>query len=120
MTTTDRSRRRVRWAAMGGTVLAGAGVAVGIAADPFPVSQRPKDPAVAALEMREKALTAEATRVNAVNAERWATYRTQLSARQQEIAQVNSANAASVSQSYSSASQAGYVQSAPVASSSSS
>jgi hypothetical protein len=115
--TTDRSKRRVRWTAISATALMGVGAAAAIAADPFPRSQQPKDPAVQALEAREKALAAEATRVNAMNAERWATYRTQLEARQMEIARVNDLNAASSSYS---APQATYVPSAPVASSSSS
>lgn len=118
MTTTDRSRRRVRVAAIAGTVLAGAGVAVAVGADPFPESNQPRDAAVAALEKRERALTAEARRVNAMNAERWATYRTQLAERQQQIAAVESANSAAASYS---APQATYVPSAaPVASSGSS
>lgn len=90
--TTDRSRRRVRVAAVAATALAGAGVAVAVAADPFPASQQPRDPAVVALETREKYLASEARRVNAVNAERWATYRTQLAAREKQIALAQDAN----------------------------
>lgn len=106
--TTDRSRRAVRWTAISATALLGVGAAAAIAADPFPRSTQPKDPAIQALEAREKALAAEASRVNAMNAERWATYRSQLETRQQEI------------DSYYSAPQSGYVPSPPVASSSSS
>lgn len=125
--TTDRSKRAVRWTAISATALLGVGAAAAIAADPFPRSNQPKDPAIQALEAREKALAAEATRVNAMNAERWATYRTQLEARQQEIARVNalnaqtrSANASAAASSSYSAPQATYVPSPPVASSSSS
>jgi len=133
MTTTDRSKRRVRWAAIGGTAMLGVGAAVAIGANPFPASDQPKDPQVAALEMREKALAAEAKRVNAVNAERFASYRKQLAERQQEIAAIEAANARAQAGSssyggygsgssggYSSAPAATYVPSAPVASSSSS
>ena len=133
MTTTDRSKRRVRWAAIGGTAMLGVGAAVAIGANPFPASDQPKDPQVAALEMREKALASEAKRVNALNAERFASYRTQLAERQQQIAAVEAANARAQAASssyggygsgssggYSSAPAATYVPSAPVASSSSS
>lgn len=120
--TTDRSRRRVRWTAIGGTALLGVGAAVAIGANPYPQSERPEDPQVAALEQRERALASEARRVNAANAERWATYRVQLAERNREIAAVNAANAATPSSggSYSAAPAATYVPSAPVASSSSS
>lgn len=119
MTTTDRSRRRVRTAAVATTMLAGVGVAVAVGANPFPKSDQPKDPQLTALEQRERALSAEAKRVNAMNAERWATYRTQLTERQQQIAQVQDQNAAN--QASYSAPQASYVpQAAPVASSGSS
>ena len=121
--TTDRSKRVVRWTAISATALLGVGAAAAIAADPFPRSNQPKDPAIQALEAREKALAAEAARVNAMNAERWATYRTQLEARQKEIARVNDLNAAAAAAaaapSYS-APQATYVPSPPVATSSSS
>ena len=133
MTTTDRSKRRVRWAAIGGTAVLGVGAAAAIGANPFPASDQPKDPQVTALEMREKALASEAKRVNALNAERFASYRTQLAERQREIAAVEAANARAQAGSssyggygsgssggYSSAPAATYVQSAPVASSSSS
>lgn len=134
MTTTDRSKRRVRWAAIGGTAVLGVGAAAAIGANPFPASDQPKDPQVAALEMREKALASEAKRVNALNAERFASYRKQLTERQREIAAVEAANAraqaatssyggygsGSSGGGYSSAPAATYVQSAPVASSSSS
>jgi hypothetical protein len=124
MTTTDRSRRRVRVAAISGTVLLGAGAAVAIAADPFPASQPSDNPALAALETREKALAREAKRVDAMNAERWDTYRDQLAERQKEIAAVSAANA-DARASYSAGSsysgpQASYVPTAPAASSSSS
>lgn len=123
MMTTDRSRRRVRVAAISGTVLLGAGAAVAIAADPFPSSTAQENPELAALEAREKALTREATRVNAVNAKRWDTYRDQLAERQSQINAVNAANADAQSHSGGSsysAPQATYVPEAPVASSSSS
>lgn len=118
--TTDRSRRAVRWTAISATALLGVGAAAAIAADPFPRSTQPKDPAIQALEAREKALAAEASRVNAMNAERWATYRSQLEARQQEIARVNDLNAAAAATPSYSAPQSSYVPSPPVASSSSS
>lgn len=103
--TTDRSRRLVRTAAIAGTALAGAGVAVAVGANPFPASEQPRDADVVALEKRERALSAEARRVNAMNAERWAEYRKDLAERQQSY----------------SAPQATYVPSAaPVASSESS
>ncbi len=132
-TTTARSKRRVRWAAIGGTAVLGVGAAAAIGANPFPASDQPKDPQVAALEMREKALASEAKRVNALNAERFASYRKQLTERQREIAAVEAATARAQAGSssyggygsgssggYSSAPAATYVQSAPVASSSSS
>lgn len=146
MTTTDRSRRRVRWTAISGTALMGVGAAVAIGANPFPHSDRPKDADVVALETREKALATEATRVNALNAERWASYRVKLAERKKEIAAVEAANAQALAASaaatsasyggyasggssgsstsgsggYASAPAATYVPSAPVASSGSS
>lgn len=119
MTTTDKSRRRVRTAALAGTMLAGVGVAVAVGANPFPASDQPKDADVTALEQRERALAREARRVNDLNAERWASYRTQLAERQQQIAQAQAENAAN--QASYSAPQATYVpQAAPVAQSGSS
>ncbi len=122
--TTDRSRRRVRWTAISATALAGMGTAVAIASDPFPTSPHPPNADVVALETREKALVAEARRVSAMNAERWATYRTGLAARRLEIARVSAAAAGTgggAGASYSRpASQATYVSSPPVASSGSS
>ena len=91
--TTDSRRRRVRVTAIAGTALVGVGAAVAIGANPYPRSERPKDPDVRALETREAALAREARGVNALNAERWATYRTQLAQRTKQIAAVNSANA---------------------------
>ena len=134
MTTTDRSKRRVRWTALGGTALLGVGAAVAIGANPFPQSDQPKDPSVTALEKREAALASEAKRVNAVNAERWASYRVQLAARNREIAVIDAANARAQAAAsyggyaaggasgggYASAPAATYVPSAPVASSGSS
>lgn len=123
--TTDRSKHAVRWTAISATALLGVAAAAAIAADPFPRSEQPKDPALQALEAKERALAAEAARVNAINAERWATYRTQLEARQEEIARVNDLNAATRSANAATAPsyaapQATYVPSPPVASSSSS
>jgi len=133
--TTDRSRRRVRWTAIGGTALVGVGAAVAIGANPYPHSDRPKDADVQALETRERALATEARRVNALNAERWASYRVKLAERTRQIASVNAANARALAASaatssysggssgggsYSSAPAATYVPSAPVASSGSS
>ena len=134
MTTTDRSKRRVRWTAISGTALLGVGAAVAIGANPFPQSSQPKDPAVAALEQRERALATEARRVNAANAERWATYRVKLAERNKQIAAVEAANAQALASAssyggygstssgggYASAPAATYVPSAPVASSGSS
>lgn len=136
MKTTDRSKRRVRWTAIGGTALMGVGAAVAIGANPFPHSDRPKDADVVALEKREKALATEATRVNALNAERWASYRVQLASRNKEIAAVRAANAQALASAstasyggyssggssggYASAPAATYVPAAPVASSGSS
>ena len=125
MTTTDRSKRRVRWTALGGTALLGMGAAVAIGANPFPQSDQPKDPSVTALEQREAALAGEAKRVNAMNAERWASYRVKLAERNREIAVVQAANAQALAAppsygGYSSAPAATYVPSAPVASSGSS
>lgn len=125
--TTDRSKRAVRWTAIGFTALAGLGAATAISADPFPHSDRPKDPDVQALEARETALAAEARTVNAAHAREWAIYRTDLAARQQQITRINDLNAAaqsvsatsSAGSSYS-APQASYVPSPPVASSGSS
>lgn len=91
--TTDRSKRAVRATAVVGTLLAGVGAAVAIGADPFPASQRPKDADIAALEAREKALATEAKRVNAMNAERWASYRSKLAERTKQISIVEAANA---------------------------
>jgi hypothetical protein len=90
--TTDQSRRRVKLAAVTGTVIVGAGAAVAIGANPFPAADRPKDADVLALEAREQTLARDARRVNAINAERWASYRTDLAARKRQIAQVNAAN----------------------------
>lgn len=136
MKTTDRSKRRVRWTAISGTALMGVGAAVAIGANPFPHSDRPKDADVVALEKREKALATEATRVNALNAERWASYRVQLASRNKEIAAVRAANAQALASAstasyggyssggssggYASAPAATYVPAAPVASSGSS
>lgn len=106
--TTDRSKRLVRTAAIAGTALAGAGVAVAVGANPFPVSQHPQDSDVLALEKRERALSKEATRVNAINAERWADYRQDLAQRQKVISQVEAANARALAAQGSASSGSGY------------
>lgn len=106
--TTDRSRRLVRTAAIAGTALAGAGVAVAVGANPFPASERPQDADVVALEKRERALSAEARRVNALNAERWAEYRKDLAQRQKVISQVEAANARALAARASAPSASGY------------
>lgn len=107
--TPDHGRRRVRSAAIGGTVLAVGGVALAVGANPFPQSTAQKDPALMALQKRERALSAEATRVTAMNAARWSRYRAQLTARRQQIASASAAAQAAQQAPVS------YVAAAPVA-----
>jgi hypothetical protein len=124
MATTDQSKRRVRRTAIGGTLLVTAGLGVVIASNPYPASQRPPSPQLAALTAREKALVQRAAVVNARNAQQWRTYRVQLAARQKQIRAVTLANARISAQAPvgassgggSSASGASYVAAAPVAS----
>jgi len=124
MATTDESKRRVRRTAIGATLLLTAGLGVAIGSNPFPATQRPASPQLAALTAREKALVQRAAVVNAKSARQWRTYRVQLAARQRQIKAVTLANARVGAQSPAGASSGGgstasgvsYVAAAPVAS----
>ena len=146
MRTTEQSKRTVRVLAIGGTVIATAGVGIAFAANPHPITTHPPDARLTALQRREAMLAREASVVNAEHDAEWSDYRAQLADRQQQIDQVNAWNdqvrakaaaaaqaaqasqaaaAASSSSSSSSSSagaspSAGYVYSPPVASSGSS
>lgn len=131
--TTEQSKRTVRVLAIGGTVIATAGVGIAFAANPHPVSTQQPDARLTALQQREKNLAQQARVVNAEHDALWREYRAALTERQQEIQDVNdwnaqvrskaqaaqaAADAAAASSSSSSASpSAGYVYTPPVASS---
>ena len=129
--TTEQSKRTVRVLAIGGTVIATAGVGIAFAANPHPASTQQPDPQLTALQQREKNLAQQAKVVNAEHDALWREYRAELTERQQEIDDVNAwnaqvrskaaqaaADAAAASSSSSSASpSAGYVYTPPVASS---
>jgi hypothetical protein len=125
MATTDESKRRVRRTAIGATLLVTAGLGVAIGSNPFPATQHPASPQLAALTAREKALVRRATVVNARSAQQWHVYRVQLAARQKQIKAVTLANAHISAQApaggssgggASTASGVSYVAAAPVAS----
>lgn len=138
MRTTDQSKRAVRVLAIGGTVLATAGVGVAFATNPHPTSTQPPDERLVALQTREAALARRADVVNAEHDAVWRQYRAALADRQQQIEEVNAwndqvrakaAQAAAVQASSSSSSSssssgaapsAGYVYTPPAASSGSS
>ncbi len=135
MRTTEQTRKSVRRAAIGVTVVAALGLGVAFGADPYPTSQPQNTPQVLALQKRERTLARESGVINTMNARRWAEYRVALRQRQQEIVVVQAENARSAraaasqaaavqssssSSSSGSGSQVTYVQSAPAARSSAS
>lgn len=91
MTTTERSRRRVRMAALAGTLGATAAVAAAVYANPYPAT--PVDDRIAQLEARERAVAQQARQVSARSAREWSRYRAQLAVRQARIRAVEDHNA---------------------------
>jgi len=91
--TTEQSKRTVRVLAIGGTVLATAGMGVAFASNPHPTSTQPLDPRLVALQQREKIVAAQAQVVNQEHDALWREYRLELAQRQREIRDVNAWNA---------------------------
>ncbi len=91
--TNEQSKRTVRVLAVGGTLVATAGLGVAFAANPHPATTQPVDQRLAKLQARESTLAREATLVNAEHDAVWRQYRVALAQRQQEIRAVNAWNA---------------------------
>jgi hypothetical protein len=91
--TTDQSKRTVRVLAIGGAVIATAGMGVAFASNPYPKSTQPLDPRLVALQQREKIVAAQAQVVNQEHDALWREYRLELAQRQGEISDVNAWNA---------------------------
>ena len=142
--TTEQSKRTVRVLAIGGTVIATAGVGIAFASNPHPKSTQLPDAHLTALQQRENALVQQAKVVNEEHKAVWNEYHVALAERQREINDVNNWNGevraslartaaaaraaqaqaaaaqAAASSSSSSAPSAGYTYSPPVVSSGSS
>lgn len=93
MRTPDQSKRTVRTLAIGGTLLATAGIGVAFASNPHPKTTQPIDQRLAKLQQRERTLARDAGLVNAEHDAVWARYRIALKQRQAEIRDVNAWNA---------------------------
>ena len=92
MKTTEQSKRTVRVLAIGGAVIATAGMGVAFASNPYPKSTQPLDPRLVALQQREKIVAAQAQVVNQEHDALWREYRLELAQRQREISDVNAWN----------------------------